>query len=250
VLFSNAVISDLINHEFEPAWESVRPAAIVRIDFGNGEVLTRTLNGNIATYVCAADGTVLDIIPGVYDPGTYQRRLEQALLLYRWMLQRTAEGESRPAFLKHYHAEQAAALRQHSEPRVIVEIPEQPLSIVRVESGMKLVLQSALTGLRSARHASTSGAAMISEYELPRDLSSRMGRVTPEMLTDDTRHNESVRRLKVHDYLAANADATPGAMTKWLYREVLNTDLDDPHLGLGKVLFQTYPFADGADELH
>ena len=36
----------------------------------------------------------------------------------------------------------------------------------------------------------------------------------------------------------------PDAMTKWLYRDVLDTDLDDPYLGLGKVLFSNHPFAE------
>ena len=243
MLFSNASISELINREFESAWESVRPAAIVRIDFGNGEVLTRTLNGNIATYVCLDDGTVLDVIPGVYDPHMYHERLQQALLLHRWALERVAEGESLATFLKQYHTEQAAALRQHSEPKVIVDLPGRPQSIIRVETGLKLVLKSALTGLRNrTRHPA--GPADVPEYELPRDLASRVGRLTPDMLAGDTRYNESVRRLQVHDHLAANPDSRPAGMTKWLYREVLNTDLDDPHLGLDKVLFRTYPFED------
>lgn len=244
MLFSNASISELINREFESAWESVRPAAIVRIDFGNGEVLTRTLNGNIATYVCLDDGRVLDVIPGVYDPRMYYERLQQALLLHRWALERVAEGESLAAFLKQYHSEQAAALRQHSEPKVIVDVPDRPLSIARVESGLKLVLRSALTGLRARTTRVAAGPAAVSEYELPRDLASRVGRLTPEMLTGDTQYNESVRRLQVHEYLAANPGSRPAGMTKWLYRDVLNTDLDDPHLGLDKVLFRTYPFED------
>ena len=33
----------------------------------------------------------------------------------------------------------------------------------------------------------------------------------------------------------------PDKLTKWLYREVLHADLDDPYLGLGKALFENYP---------
>jgi hypothetical protein len=32
-------------------------------------------------------------------------------------------------------------------------------------------------------------------------------------------------------------------VTKLVYKEVLHVDLDDPYLGLGEVLFATYPFA-------
>ena len=39
------------------------------------------------------------------------------------------------------------------------------------------------------------------------------------------------------------AQAQPAALTKWLYKEVLHADLDDPYLGLGPALFASYPFA-------
>ncbi len=67
MLFSNDEIADFINTTFEPTWQSVRPVPLVRIDFGNGHVVTRTLHGNIATFVCNADGHVLDILPGIYQ---------------------------------------------------------------------------------------------------------------------------------------------------------------------------------------
>lgn len=273
MLFSNAQIADLISREFEPAWQSVRPVAMIRVDFGNGKTITRTLNGNVGTYICTADGTVLDVIPGVYDPVAYRERLNQATLLHRWA---SRQPSLLKQFLQNYHREQAAALRQHNEPKVIVEVPDQPLSIVRVEAGMKLVLKSSRRGraaglIASATSATTDGrrgatafaasdvpsaprpvagknppetVPVSTSYDLPADLHSRLGRVGPEMLADDTRHNESVRRLQVHDYLADRSPVQPAEMTRWLYREVLHTDLDDPYLGLGKLLFATYPFGE------
>jgi len=255
VLFSNNTISRFINHTFEPAWQSVRKAAIVRIDFGNGKTVTRTLNGNIATYICMADGTVLDVIPGVYDPETYLERLRQGELLYRWCRQ----SRHPKIFLKQYHRAQAAALKKHREPKVIIESRGNPQSIVRVESTMKLVLQSSLRGkaagtIRSERQNpnDTRGAAkradgQSSSYKLPRRLASRVGRLTPQMLQNDSRYNETVRRLKVHEFLAKKGLVQPGDITKELYKTVLDTDIDDPYLGLGKVLFGSYPFKDGKD---
>ena len=54
--------------------------------------------------------------------------------------------------------------------------------------------------------------------------------------------NETVRRLMVNEHLARAAATTPPAMTKWLYKDVLHADLDDPYLGLGKMLFDGYVF--------
>ena len=69
-------------------------------------------------------------------------------------------------------------------------------------------------------------------------------------LIEDTRQNEHIRRRSIHGYLKSRGFLQPEEITKWLYREVLNTDLDDPYLGLKETLFGHYPFRqeDAADE--
>ena len=79
MLFSRKEIADFINQTFEPVWESVRAVPIVRVDFGNGRVITRTLHGNIATYVCDSGGRVLDVLPGIYEPGSYVDRQNETI---------------------------------------------------------------------------------------------------------------------------------------------------------------------------
>src|SRR5436190_1613876 len=80
-LFSRDDVAAFVNERFEPVWISVRPVPIVRIDFGNGRVLTRTLHGNILTSVCNADGYLLDALPGIYEPAEYLHQLDQLALL-------------------------------------------------------------------------------------------------------------------------------------------------------------------------
>jgi len=65
-------------------------------------------------------------------------------------------------------------------------------------------------------------------------------------LAVDTAINELNRRIKIHRYMLGQKSIKlrPNDMTKWLYREVLHADLDDPYMGLGGLLFETYPFAD------
>lgn len=63
------------------------------------------------------------------------------------------------------------------------------------------------------------------------------------MLEKDTRHNETMRRPKVHAKLAELGMKPPEEITGWLYRDVLNADIEDPYLGLGDLLFSNYPFA-------
>ncbi|MGI9516500.1 MAG: hypothetical protein ACR2NP_05625 [Pirellulaceae bacterium] len=63
-------------------------------------------------------------------------------------------------------------------------------------------------------------------------------------LESDTLVNETVRRKQIHEYLETCGIIRPDDVTGWLYREVLNADLDDPYLGLGESLFGSYPFAE------
>jgi len=63
------------------------------------------------------------------------------------------------------------------------------------------------------------------------------------LLAEDTAPNEAVRRLQIHRMLAPAGPVQPLGVAKRLYKEVLNADLEDPRLGLGKILSSSYPFA-------
>jgi len=63
-------------------------------------------------------------------------------------------------------------------------------------------------------------------------------------LAADTEQNELSRRLQSHEALAKSGMVRPAEVTKWVYKEVLHADLDDPYLGLGNLLFASYPFKD------
>ncbi|MBC8352651.1 MAG: hypothetical protein H8E66_11715 [Planctomycetes bacterium] len=227
-MFSDKDVARELNEHFEPVWQSVRPVPRVTIDFGNGQVIRRTLNGNVATYVCDVDGRVLDVLPGIYDPETYLAQVMELERLHRFV---RADRNGLDAALTEYHERQAAALAQGAAPDRLVEIPYDRLSIVAVEEGVRVVLQPARRLLARAVAAR------------PADINpSDRADHDPFVLDEDTRINEGPRRLKVHRHLAQNHHLVPSELTKWLYREVLNTDLDDPYLGLGKVLFKDYPF--------
>src|SRR5262249_11043059 len=106
-----------INDSFEPVWESVRPAPLVTIDFGNGRQIVRTLQGNCATYVCDTNGTVYDILPGVYTPKPYR---EQLTLLAAHVKDMSRFGsDTRVEKLKEYHVARAAALNRPVAPTMV-----------------------------------------------------------------------------------------------------------------------------------
>lgn len=227
MLFSRDDVSAFINKHFEPVWQSVRPVPIVRIDFGNGTVLTRTLHGNIATYACAADGQVLDVLGGIYAPAMYLKRLDQFRLLANYADQ---QGTARRAErLRSYHAGQLEALTKKQSPAVFINVADR--SKKAIENGVLAVL------VRAPQPA-------VPGAEGPPVLV-RTGDVTLwKALARDTVANETIRRRQVHTRLASGAAVRPAGLMKWLYKDVLNADLDDPYLGLGGDLFAAYPFKD------
>jgi len=245
VLFSNDQIAQIISNNFEPAWQSVRPVPTVTIDFGNGHKIVRTLHGNVATYVCTAEGQVLDILPGVYEPKTYQQQLDQFVKLHRMI---TESGQRAQSFaLQQYH-EQQSRLLEAGRPRATIVEASRGASITGAELGVRLVLrpESRLAARNAAVANKSTDGKSPDESAKPR-FDSAADLANWKLLAEDTRINESVRRGQIHQYLAKQlADhkpCQPDDIKKWLYREVLHADLDDPYLGLGKVLFDDYPFA-------
>lgn len=50
----------------------------ITIDFGDGRKVERTITGNSIHYILAADGSVVDAIPGLYGPAAFLRELTTA----------------------------------------------------------------------------------------------------------------------------------------------------------------------------
>ncbi|MCM3878374.1 MAG: hypothetical protein NEA02_18395 [Thermoanaerobaculia bacterium] len=76
-LYANTAISDELRRNWILHWESVRPAPKVTIDFGDGRILNRTITGNSLHYVLDAEGRPRDVMPGLWGPGDFLRRLRE-----------------------------------------------------------------------------------------------------------------------------------------------------------------------------
>lgn len=227
VLFWDPEIAKFINDNFEPAWVSVRKVPIVNIDFGNGKVVKRTLNGNIATYICASDGKVLDVLPGLYEPGAYKDRLQQLVLLNKYLAQQPRNHKENS--LVSYHQIQWQRLQQGKAPARFLK------------QGTSIKLSSNLADINKDWSQPMDEKSAYSRKPLPKENLALW-----KQLTDDVRYNETEMRRKIHEKLichpAAESLPTVAMLTKWMYREVLHADIDDPFLGMGPVLDGTYPF--------
>lgn len=259
MLFSNPEVAKFIDATFEPVWVSVRPAPLVTIDFGNGTKVMRTLQGNVATYVCDAEGTVHDVLPGIYTPVPYREQLALLAVLANDLAK--VSVEERQKRLKAYHVKRALALSKAVPPRVA--------AIGMTGGGGKGGFggggfgggngggfggqggggqggfgssnsKPLYAGIEGPIEAVLAGRPFVSSTPQGGDLAKR------EDLKFDVLVNETVRRKLVHDQLAVLGNTKPDDLKKWLFRVVLKADLDDAKLGLGPVLNDGYPF--GAED--
>lgn len=225
MLFSREDVATFINANFEASWEMVRPVPIVRIDFGNGNVATRTLHGNIATHVCSANGEIVDVLPGMYTPPAYRAALGRIRQVTVSLPPAPGPRQER---LHDYHRIQAQTL--HNRPQQIVYAPQRP-----VDPGKSRI------ELRVEQLVILTPPAHDGRAALPPD---RRNLAQWELLAADTWRNETERRLQIHERLADAEPFRPEQLKRWLYREVLHADLADPYLGLGDVLFGDDVFRD------
>jgi hypothetical protein len=223
VLFSDARVSAFVREQFVAAWESVRPVPLVEIDFGNGHTIKRTVNGNIATYVCAPDGRVVDVIPGLNSPEAYLQDLKYALNLYRASL---------AAFDKtilEYHKDNLTA-------PTVYEYVRNDYSKAMIERLMKMsidkrqeIAERKGLGVRIVP-APYDRAALKDVAKTEVEGAVR----TPEevaLLAADTEINRKERKPILHQILSEKI-YRPAELTKRVYKEALHCDLDDPYLGL------------------
>jgi len=275
-LFSNDEVAAFIRKNFEPTWEMVREVPILRIDFGGGNVLTRTLHGNILTSVCTADGRMLDALPGIYEPATYIDQLDQfRLLAQNYSRQPASPAVAREQWIRTYHTGAVAAIQANQMPARFEEAKRVvPITKSRIERPIEAALARGLAaqpgqpGQPGQGNPFPNGPGPIPKGIIeqptqrvivnPFPMAPPNGPVlakTPvtgdaaelarwTALAEDTKLNETTRRRQIHELLAKEGLVAPAKVLKPIYKDVLHADLDDLMLGLGEVLNKNYPFAD------
>lgn len=107
-LYPNAQIGKILREKWILHWSSERPVPVVTIDMGDGRVLKRTLTGNSAHYVMDSSGAVLDVLPGLYGPGAFEKWLLNGGKLNADLSELAAE--KRADALKKWHGTQLRAI--------------------------------------------------------------------------------------------------------------------------------------------
>ena len=216
MLFSDEKVSAFIRANFVAAWEAVRPVPTVEIDFGNGRKLKRTVNGNIATYICDPTGRVVDVIPGLNTPEAYLESLRYARNLYQ------ASLASFDKTVIDYHTANL------STPTVYDWV-RNDFAKSRVERLMRLQLTDPRVQITRIAQAPATRTD-VAKYE----VESRVKKLTAEemaILAADTEINRKERTPVIHQILSEKI-VRPAEITRRIYKEALHCDLEDPYLGL------------------
>lgn len=108
-LYPNAEVSKYLRERFVLHWESVRPAPVMTIDFGDGRQLKRTVTGNSIHYVLDAEGQPIEALPGLYGPQAFLQHLQRANAL--WQQTANLTGQDRQQALQTYHQQRLAAIQ-------------------------------------------------------------------------------------------------------------------------------------------
>jgi len=218
VLFSDPSVSSFIRTNFVAAWEAVRPVPTVEIDFGNGRKLKRTVNGNIATYICTPSGRVVDVIPGLNTPEAYLESLRYSVNLYQ------ASLASFEKTVIDYHTANLTT-------PTVYEWVRNDFAKSMVERLMRMSLDK--------RHELVDkkgmGVRIIARTDTAKkEIESPVKKLTAEeqaILAADTEVNRKERKPVIHQILSEKV-VGPAEITKRIYKEALHCDLEDPYLGL------------------
>ncbi|ABW29290.1 hypothetical protein [Acaryochloris marina] len=108
-LYPNAEVSQYLRERYVLHWESVRPAPVMTIDFGDGRQLKRTVTGNSIHYILDAKGRPFEALPGLYGPQAFLQHLQRAEALWKQTAS-LQEGEYQQA-LQTYHQQRLEAIQ-------------------------------------------------------------------------------------------------------------------------------------------
>jgi hypothetical protein len=224
VLFSNNEVSSFVRDNFVAAWDTVRPVPTVEIDFGNGTKIKRTVNGNIATYVCDPTGRVIDVIPGLNTPEAYLKELRYALNLWR------ASLASFDKTILDYHTENLTTRTVYEWVRNdMAKSMSERLMRMSLDKRQEFVDQGGKIGAIRIVAAPRKPDLAKEAAEAPTKKSLTAEELA--ILAADTEINRKERKPIIHRILSEKI-VRPADITKRIYKEALHCDLDDPYLGL------------------
>ncbi len=269
VLYSNAEVSALLRERFVLHWQSVRPAPVITIDFGDGRKLERTVTGNSIHYVLDSEGRPLEAFPGLYGPQAFLRGLTSAETLFKSVARKN--DSERNFVLSTYYSDRHNKIQlgwAQETMKLGIKMPNE----IRIERGANgealsiapLAITKAVTETTILRGMNAANAALgritdegawknIAQFhaadavldsrsialikrqhpKLSEQELAVLVRKFQELIALDTVRNEYVLHSKLYAWLTRPADRNDvEKLNERVYAELFLTPRSDPWLGL------------------
>lgn len=271
VLYANAEISASLRDRFVLHWQSVRPAPVITIDFGDGRKLERTITGNSIHYVLDSSGRLVEAFPGLYGPQAFLRRLKEGEHAFK--LVEGKQGFERQNWLSsHYQLTygKLAADWVKDTAKIGGKLPQgfsvnkdqngeltavviAPLAITKMAIEGGVLQQMSRTTERIEKFADEAAWRKIAQLHAPdavldsRSIAlirrqnpalserefSQMLENFQELIAVDTVRNEYLMRLKLYPWLMGDPSRTSvEKFNEKVYAELFLTPRSDAWLGL------------------
>jgi hypothetical protein len=251
-LYPNKEISELLRNEFVLHWESERPAPRITVDFGDGRKLERTITGNSIHYVLAADGGVVEALPGLYGPKAFLRELRAAADVAQQYAK--LEAEARAEFLHVYHgkrldaavADWSSELAQVTGRRIANPArsslekemtPELWTALARLHrEDARLDRDSGLLIRAKNPRAADAGRIAVSKMAVEDPLLRAMGEFE-RSIAEDTVRNEYLLHTQIHEWFRGGESGITDLrqLNHRVYGSLFLMPASDPWLGLRPV---------------
>jgi hypothetical protein len=223
LLFSAPEIALFIMSNFEPCWQNVRRISsdrsafeitwqnvpAVPTDFSKEESRTENSNGRIATIVCTADGVILDVLPGLYEPAEYLHQLEQFVLLNEMFETEGWHGVNR------YHSEQSHVLNAGLPRKIFYK---KQMNVLPTDCGEQMDESNPTEVLLFELPNASMKPSIVPSWQYLMPKGDELAEW--ERLTLMSSTNGLQRRIAIHDYLMSNQELAPHEITRWLLKNV------------------------------
>jgi hypothetical protein len=244
LLYSDDRISTILREQFVLHWVSVREVPHITIELGGGRVLRQTITGNSAHFLLDADGTPLDVLPGLYSPNAFRDQLERWVTMYRSL----PTGVDRAQALRSHHQAQFIRTSTRAAELGIDRSPyaaEKPVWVAQLQSQSKSAVEvKTLAQLRREALMRPNVRPMIIAPDVvfsPETLTLMASKqtLTSELLDNlrrtvagDTESNEYDLHRRIHGWFAAGEAGDLQSLNERVYDELFLTPASDPWLGL------------------
>ncbi|MGC4031240.1 MAG: hypothetical protein QM754_05770 [Tepidisphaeraceae bacterium] len=248
-LYANQQIAAYLRENYVLHWESVRPAPVLTVDYGDGRKIVTTITGNSIHYVLTPDGDIADALPGLYSPGRFLELIKEADTASRKATHDRVDrfaslakvgppvkvigASARPDAAPASKPPAAGRAADIARTKVTIERPTVHVFSRSIDryAGRWRILPAAVEAVKF-----DDASLELMRKKMPADTTKsdmlEMLNTLRRTMLEDQMLNEFELRPRIMAQLAAVPDVSLKDLNNWVYTNVFETPGNDPWIGL------------------